>query len=71
MPDLEVVALTSAGYDRVDLVTAARLGVHVTNTPGVLHKTVAEFAIGAAPAVRRRLVEGTASSGAGSGASTT
>jgi len=57
-PDLRVVALTSAGYDRVDLAAADRLGIQVTHTPGVLHRTVAEFALGAALAVRRRMVEG-------------
>jgi len=55
---LRIVALTSAGYDRVDLQAAERLGIAVTNTPGVLHRTVAEFVLGLVIAVRRRIVEG-------------
>jgi lactate dehydrogenase-like 2-hydroxyacid dehydrogenase len=57
-PRLRVIALTSAGYNNVDLEAARERGVIVTHTPGVLHETTAEFTIALALAARRRLAEG-------------
>jgi lactate dehydrogenase-like 2-hydroxyacid dehydrogenase len=57
-PRLRVIALTSAGYNNVDLEAARDRGVIVTHTPGVLHETTAEFTIALALAARRRLAEG-------------
>lgn len=39
---LRVVANVAVGYDNVDVATAARLGIAVTNTPGVLTETTAD-----------------------------
>jgi len=41
---LRVIALMSVGYDNVDIATATRLGIPVSNTPGVLSKATAETA---------------------------
>jgi len=38
---LRVVANVAVGYDNVDVATASRLGIAVTNTPGVLTETTA------------------------------
>jgi len=39
---LRVVANVAVGYDNVDVATASRLGIAVTNTPGVLTETTAD-----------------------------
>lgn len=39
---LRVVANVAVGFDNVDVATAARLGIAVTNTPGVLTETTAD-----------------------------
>jgi len=41
---LRVVANVAVGYDNVDVATAAKLGVTVCNTPGVLDETTADLA---------------------------
>jgi len=41
---LKVIALMSVGYDNVDIPTATKLGIPVSNTPGVLSKATAETA---------------------------
>ncbi len=41
---LRVVANAAVGYDNIDVVAAAGLGVAVCNTPGVLDQTVADLA---------------------------
>jgi glyoxylate reductase len=41
---LRVVANVAVGYDNVDAATAARLGIAVCNTPGVLDETTADLA---------------------------
>ncbi len=56
---LRGVALAAAGHDNVDLDAAARAGVVVTNTPGVLAETVADTALALVLMARRRLVEAT------------
>jgi len=53
-----IVANYAAGTDNVDLEAARRLGVTVTNTPGVLTDATADLAFGLLLAVARRLVEG-------------
>jgi glyoxylate reductase len=57
-PRLRVIALSSAGYNNVDLDTAREHNVIVTHTPGVLQETTAEFTIALALTARRRLAEG-------------
>ena len=51
------IALYAVGYDNVDLETAARLGIPVTNTPGVLTVATAELAWALLFAAARRVVE--------------
>lgn len=41
---LKVIALMSVGYDNIDIATATKLGIPVSNTPGVLSKATAETA---------------------------
>ena len=54
-PDLEMIALTVVGYDKVDLAHARAKGITITNTPDVLTDDVADLAIGLMIAVARRL----------------
>jgi len=56
-PRLRVVANYAVGFDNVDVAAATRRGVVVTNTPGVLTETVADFAMAMILAAARRLVE--------------
>lgn len=56
-PHLEVVANVAVGFDNIDVTTAQRLGVVVTNTPDVLTQTTADLAIALILAVARRIVE--------------
>jgi glyoxylate reductase len=58
LPDLRVLALCAVGYDSVDLGAAARRGIPVTNTPGVLTESTADLAWALILAVARRLKEG-------------
>ncbi len=55
LPNLEIIASLGVGYDHVDARTAARRGVIVTHTPGVLDDEVADTAIGLMIAAVRRL----------------
>ena len=55
LPNLEIVASFGVGYDHIDAEAAARRGVIVTNTPGVLDDEVADTAIGLMIATVRRL----------------
>jgi glyoxylate reductase len=54
-PHLRVVANMAVGYDNVDVAAARARGVIVTNTPGVLTETSAEFAFALILATARRL----------------
>jgi glyoxylate reductase len=42
-PQLKVVANVAVGYNNIDVAAATRRGVMVTNTPGVLDDTTADF----------------------------
>jgi len=46
LPNLEVIASFGVGYDHIDARAAARRGIIVTNTPGVLDDEVADTALG-------------------------
>ncbi|WP_312379123.1 2-hydroxyacid dehydrogenase [Pseudomonas oryzihabitans] len=46
LPSLEIVAVAGVGTDAVDLGEAARRGIRVTTTPGVLTDDVADMALG-------------------------
>ncbi|MFI8090788.1 NAD(P)-dependent oxidoreductase [Streptomyces sp. NPDC086080] len=54
---LRVVVRTGVGYDSVDVEAAARLGISVSNLPGINAVAVAEYTMGLLLASARRLVE--------------
>jgi len=56
-PGLKIVSNVAVGYDNVDVPTATRHGVMVTNTPGILDDTTADFAFALLMAAGRRLLE--------------
>jgi glyoxylate reductase len=55
-PQLKVVANVAVGYDNIDVAAAARAGIAVTNTPGVLTDATADFAWALLLAVARHIV---------------
>jgi glyoxylate reductase len=57
-PQLKLIASFSNGIDHVDVEAAARKGITVTNTPGVLTEDTADMAMALILAVPRRLAEG-------------
>jgi glyoxylate reductase len=57
-PRLRCVANVAVGYDNVDVEAAARRGVVVTNTPGVLDDATADLTLALILAATRRVVEG-------------
>lgn len=57
---LKVVSNVAVGYDNIDIPAATELGIVVTNTPGVLTDTTADFAWTLLMTVARRVVEGDA-----------
>ena len=56
-PRLRVIANMAVGYDNIDVEEASRRGILVTNTPGTLTKTTADFAFALLLAAARRVVE--------------
>ncbi len=56
-PRLRVISNMAAGYDNIDVEEASRRGILVTNTPGILTKTTADFAFALVLAAARRVVE--------------
>jgi glyoxylate reductase len=56
-PHLKMVANMAVGYNNIDLETATRLGIAVSNTPGVLSDTTADFAFALLMATARRIPE--------------
>ncbi|WP_206795764.1 phosphoglycerate dehydrogenase [Amycolatopsis sp. MtRt-6] len=56
-PRLRVVVRTGVGYDSIDVAAAARLGITVSNLPGVNANAVAEYTLGLLLAGARRLVQ--------------
>lgn len=59
-PSLRVVVRTGVGYDSVDVDAAARLGITVSNLPGINANAVAEYTLGLLLAAARRLVQSAA-----------
>ena len=57
-PRLRIVSNMAVGYDNIDLKAASARGVLVSNTPGVLTETTADFAFALLLAAARRVVEG-------------
>jgi len=56
-PKLQIVANVAVGYDNIDVPACTKRNVAVTNTPGVLDETTADFTWTLLMAVARRLVE--------------
>lgn len=57
-PNLRIVANVAVGYDNIDIPECTRRKIAVSNTPGVLDETTADFTWTLLLAVARRLVEG-------------
>jgi glyoxylate reductase len=57
-PKLRIVANVAVGFDNIDVPACTRRGIAVTNTPGVLDETTADFAWTLLMAVARRVAEG-------------
>ncbi len=55
LPELEIISSFGVGYDNVDVAEAARRGIVVTNTPGVLDDEVADLAVGLLLATLRKI----------------
>lgn len=56
-PKLKIVSQMAVGFDNIDVDEATKRGIYVTNTPGVLTETTADFAWALLMAVARRVVE--------------
>ncbi|HDI02289.1 MAG TPA: D-glycerate dehydrogenase [Ignisphaera sp.] len=54
---LRIIAQYAVGYDNIDVECATRLGIYVTNTPGVLTEATAELTWALILATARRIVE--------------
>jgi glyoxylate reductase len=57
-PNLKVVANYAVGFNNIDIKAANEYGIPVSNTPGVLTETTADFAWTLLMATARRVVEG-------------
>jgi lactate dehydrogenase-like 2-hydroxyacid dehydrogenase len=55
LPRAEIISSFGVGYDNVDVGEAARRGIVVTNTPGVLDEEVADLAVGLLIATLRKI----------------
>jgi glyoxylate reductase len=56
-PDLKIVSQLAVGFDNINIKEATQRGIYVTNTPGVLTETTADFAWALLMATARRVVE--------------
>lgn len=57
-PKVQIVANYAVGFNNIDVAAATERGVVVSNTPGVLTDTVAEFTLALIMAVTKRIPEG-------------
>jgi len=57
-PQLKVISNFAVGYNNIDVAEAARRGIRVGNTPGVLTDATADLAFALLIAAARRIVEG-------------
>lgn len=57
-PSLKVVSNVAVGFDNIDVEAATQHKIAVTNTPGVLDETTADFTWALLMATARRVVEG-------------
>jgi glyoxylate reductase len=56
LPKLRLIANYGVGYDTIDVGAAAKRGIAVTNTPGILTAATADLTFALILAVRRRIV---------------
>lgn len=56
--NLQIIAAYSVGYDHIDVETATKKKIYVSNTPGDLTESVAEHAFTLMMSLARRVVEG-------------
>jgi glyoxylate reductase len=56
-PRLKLVANMAVGFNNIDVEAATRLGIGISNTPGVLSDTTADFAFALLMATARRIPE--------------
>jgi lactate dehydrogenase-like 2-hydroxyacid dehydrogenase len=56
LPHLEIISVYGVGYDGVDLDAARERNIHVTNTPDVLTKDVADFGVAMMLAASRGII---------------
>lgn len=59
-PGIIAVCNTAVGYNNIDVEACTQRGIMVTNTPGVLTDSVADYSIGMIVATCRRMTEGEA-----------
>lgn len=57
-PTVKAICNTAVGYNNIDVEACTRQGVMVTNTPGVLTDSVADYSMGLVIATCRRMTEG-------------
>jgi glyoxylate reductase len=55
-PGLKLVAHYAVGYDNIDIESATKMGIYVSNTPGDLTESVAEFTLGLMFAISKSIV---------------
>lgn len=58
VPNIRIVSNVAVGLNNIDVATATRLGILVTNTPGVVTESTADFAWALLMAAARRVAEG-------------
>jgi lactate dehydrogenase-like 2-hydroxyacid dehydrogenase len=58
LPKLEIISCFGVGYDEVDVETAKKRNIPVTNTPSVLNDCVADIAMGLVIGIGRNMVQG-------------
>ena len=58
VPSIRIVSNVAVGLNNIDVAAATRLGVMVTNTPGVVTESTADFAWALLMAAARRVAEG-------------
>lgn len=56
-PQFKGISQVAVGFNNIDLKAATKKGIYVTNTPGVLTDTTADFAFALLMAVARRVAE--------------
>lgn len=55
--DLKIISNLAVGYNNIDVQAAAKKGIVVTNTPGVLNETTADLTFALLMAAARRVIE--------------